>query len=595
MIHIFCAVCRKIRSKLLFLSINMFNFVLRKKNSYNPNDDNVVAKTAFGTPLSSITHTHKMKKSFKFLLTTVVALCSFGVANAQSNTSSDPMAYLNSTYPQLTELFNEELSSYPAHYIFAVDVSGTMNKYEPLVVGALDPFFKALPDNDRVDVIPFGNEAKTSVLGYSGVIDRGVRESLCSNIRTLYKNESYTKEFKQYTDIQGAVDGITKVIQNNQEYKVIIVVIVTDFRNDQQGLGECKLTKDNLKSMKNSIKAATDGAYTRFIALELPVDRDKPGYCLNQLHDDVFSFDGHTLEIASTGNDKELIRQWFEQLKREIMVTKLKAIVHDANKNTDVDLNIKRDIDGNVTAEISWVPSKLYPTIKIDETTMGGDYYFINNKENFMETAKSPINVELGQIKHNEWGFHTMSEDVNLGLMFPVPYDNELAKLEAEKPIPSTTIKEEGLLFTFFWPLWVTALIAGLIILYIILVFKAIKRNNACFLVANIYVSDRNGTPLGDMIQITKAKHVTSLTIGRSGSNGCDVDNADWQISIVKKNGNPLLVFQKPTFMWRQSAGSVRKGTNTSGELSGSLAVVCGESVTAPTHMITVQRIIPKK
>jgi hypothetical protein len=66
-------------------------------------------------------------------------------------------------------------------------------------------------------------------------------------------------------------------------------------------------------------------------------------------------------------------------------------------------------------------------------------------------------------------------------------------------------------------------------------------------------------------------------------------------MSIVKKNGNPLLVFQKPTFMWRQSVGSVRKGTNTSGELKGSLAVVCGESVTAPTHMITVQLIIPKK
>ena len=536
-----------------------------------------------------------MKKSFKILLTAVVALCTFSIANAQSSTSSDPMDYLKSTYPQLTELFSEELSSYPAHYIFAVDVSGTMNKYDSLVVGALDPFFKALPDGDRVDVIPFGTEAKTSVLGYSGVIDSGVRQSLCKNIRTLYQNESYTREFKQYTDIKSAVDGVAKVIQNNQEYKVVIVVIVTDFRNDQLGLGECKLTKDNLKSMKTSIKAATDGSYTRFIALELPVDREKPGYCLNQLHDDVFSFDGKTLEIASTGNDKELIRQWFEQLKREIMVTKLKAIVHEANKNSDVDLKIERDIDGNVVADITWVPSKLYPTIKIDETKMGGDYYFINNKENFMETSKPTIHVELGQIKHNEWGLHTMNDDIHLGLMFPVPYDKELEKLEAEKPIPSTTIKEEGLIFTFFLPLWLTALIIFLIFLYIIGVFKAIKRNKACYLVANVFVNDRNGTPLDDVIQITKARKVTSLTIGRGGSHGCGVDNADWQISITKKNGNPLLVFKKPTFMWKQSAGSVRKGNTSSGELRGALNVACGESVTQQTHMITVQRIIPRK
>jgi hypothetical protein len=61
-----------------------------------------------------------MKNIIKRIIAVVAILASYTTANAQQET---PLAYLENTYPQLTELFRDELSNYPAHYIFAVDVS----------------------------------------------------------------------------------------------------------------------------------------------------------------------------------------------------------------------------------------------------------------------------------------------------------------------------------------------------------------------------------------------------------------------------------------------------------------------------------------
>ena len=528
-----------------------------------------------------------MKHTFKFLLLFIMlnAMC---LVKAQSES---PMDYLERAFPQLTELFYDELSNYPAHYIFAVDVSGTMKRYDPMVVSALTPFFQALPDNDRVDVIPFGTDAKISMFGYSGVVDNNVKNTLCSNIKTLYTNQSYSREFKAHTDIKSAVDGIAKVIQNNREYKVNVVVVITDFRNDQLGAGECRLKSEALKSMKSAVKAATGDVYTRFIALELPVNREAPGYCLDQLRDEVFLFDDKSLEITPITDDAAMIGQWFNQLKRDIMTTKLKAIVQNANKNTPVDLDVQKDIDGNVLAKIQWTPSKLYPTIQIDSTYIdGGGFYFVNNTENFTKTRDSVIEVELGQIKHQEWGFHNLVDDIHLGLLLPTPYDDELASLEAEKPLPKTTVSDPGMIFTFFLTFKTTVIIIVLIILYIIGIFMAIKRNAKLRFKGNVTFYDANGAQIGEMVRMPEQSSPV-ITVGKGGTGRCNVSGADWQFVIQKKKGNPFLLFVKPRFVWRSTLKYVAQGKKKSGDVNSSLLVTCGTSANDLTHKVRISGI----
>ena len=60
-----------------------------------------------------------MKNIIKKIVALVAIMVSYTSANAQQET---PLAYLEKTYPQLTELFRDELNNYPAHYIFAVGV-----------------------------------------------------------------------------------------------------------------------------------------------------------------------------------------------------------------------------------------------------------------------------------------------------------------------------------------------------------------------------------------------------------------------------------------------------------------------------------------
>ena len=312
-------------------------------------------------------------------------------------------------------------------------------------------------------------------------------------------------------------------------------------------------------------------------------------YCLDQLKD-VFSVNGNSLKTVPMSNNQHTISQWFEQLRRDIMTTKLKAIVHDANRNSPVELKVDRNIDGKVAAKIHWKPSKLYPQIKIDSTYMSGEeYYFINNTENFMVTSDSPIEVELGQIKHKDWGFHNLDADMNLGLMFPVPYDDELKSLKAKKPIPSTTKEGEGLVFTFFLPFWLTATLAGLFILYIIGVFKAMARNRSLCFKANVTFFDRNGIQIGETVRIPKQSPSARMVFGKGGTGRCKVDGALWQFVVEKKKGNPLLVFSKPTFVWRKTAAYAASGKRQSGKLTDSVRVSCGDSSSNITHSVRIK------
>ena len=529
------------------------------------------------------------------LLLTIISTClTCSYLFAQS-----PLAYLEQNYPQLTELYREELSKYPAHYIFAVDVSGTMNQYSGVVVQALQPFFQALPDNDRVDVIPFGTEALPNMLSYCGVINPAVKGALNQNIKNLYTDPTYQQGFKGYTDIPKAVSAIAKVLQNNRDYKVNVIVLLTDFRNDVKGdsPSERKLKPAEIEELNTAIGAATNNIYTRSIALELPVNKNMPGYCLPQLKESVFPTEGGGMEIVPLTNPGVMIGQWFEQLKRDIMVTKLKAVIDNANRLNPINLKATTNIDGKVEAEVHWTPSKLYPTMQIDSTYMDGtDFVFENNKENFTQTRDSVLELELGQIKNKSYGFHHLQDSINLGLKLPTPYDDELTSLGVRKPLPNTKKAEDRWLFTFFLPFWLALTLLILLILYIIGVIKAIARNNSLCFKGNITFYDAEGNQLGDKVRLPQQPSSARLIIGKGGSPRCKVDDAEWQFVIEKKKGNPFLVFSKPYFVWVKSQKFVVEGKSAqSGKLCYDnqrlMKVTCGSSRNDITHKVKIELI----
>lgn len=490
------------------------------------------------------------------------------MCSAISIMAQSPIRYLESTFPQLTEIYREDIDKCHAHYIFTVDVSGSMDKFESSVVPSLEQFIQALPNGDKVTIMPFGTEVMCP-MGFSGAISDNVKGDLCRSMKTLYNNPNYDQLFKDHTNIYKAVNKMSESMTTNSEYKVNILISITDFLNNIPITHPYKrrLTTEEVNDMRESLKAASTDQYVRSIALELSENgtdnKKEAGYCLDQIKNDIFSVTEKGLEIVPIGNNKETINQWFEQLRKEILVVKLTAIVEADNKACAAQMETNVDIDGNTEAHITWEESRLYGTMQIDSTflTQQG-FEFKNNKDAYCRTRDHELSLKLGKVKNEKFGFHKLSDSINIGISFPTQFDNELAKLKIKKPLSGSKADADRIIFTFPLPLWLTTLIIVLIILYIIGVIKALIRNKRERLKGKISISD----PYGSLIKEEKIKPCTETSVGKAAI--IKVDNASWRFSIKKKEPSPFLVFKKPYFVWCCEAGhvSVRK-TQTYGNI----------------------------
>lgn len=501
-----------------------------------------------------------MSKRIKLIIALLIGFC-YNICG------QSPIKYLENTFPQLTEIYREDIDKCHAHYIFTVDVSGSMDKFESSVVPSLEQFIQALPNGDKVTIMPFGTEVMCP-MGFSGTISDNVKGDLCRSMKTLYNNPNYDQLFKDHTNIYKAVNKMSEAMTTNSEYKVNILISITDFLNNIPVTHPYKrrLTSEEVNDMRESLKAASTDQYVRSIALELSENggdnKKETGYCLDQIKNDIFSVTEKGLEIVPIGNNKETINEWFEQLRKEILVVKLTAIVEEDNKACAAQMETSVDIDGNTEAHITWEESRLYGTMQIDSTflTQQG-FQFKNNEEAFCRTRDHELNLKLGKVKNEEFGFHKLSDSINIGISFPTQFDNELAKLKIKKPLSGSKADADRIIFTFPLPLWLTITIIVLIILYIIGVINAFIRNKKERLKGKITVSDPYGCPIKE----ERIKPCTETSVGKAAI--IKVDNADWRFSIKKKEPSPFLVFKKPYFVWTNEAGYVCRRKQTCGNL----------------------------
>ena len=209
---------------------------------------------------------------------------------AQSQSAqANSLAYLEQTFPKLTSLYHAELMDCHTHYIFAVDVSGSMIKYDDTVTPALQAFALALPPGEQVTIIPFGTDAKENTPGLCCKIESPAQKQVLSNsLSTLYTNEGYSREFRHNTDVNKAIAAVNKAILNNQEVQMNVIVIITDFLNDLPNGGEQKLTDEALTKLNKDFDNVTSDAFTRVVALQLPPAGSGKGFCLDQLQEKVF-------------------------------------------------------------------------------------------------------------------------------------------------------------------------------------------------------------------------------------------------------------------------------------------------------------------
>jgi len=534
-----------------------------------------------------------MKKHF---LSIAIALLTVFSLAAQDRS----LAYLNQQCPQLTQLYREELKNCHAHYIFAVDVSLSMCKYEETVRPAIEAFVKALPMGDRVTIIPFAHDAISNKMGYDVTIDAQTKTSMVQMLSTLYPQGADRKDRQYYdTDIYKAQQAVAKSVQMNQQYDVNIIVFISDLLHCPEKNIDRQFNGSEMGDMHTLMKSAYNvNSENMVFTLELPQSGKPVGYVFSQLKELYEDWGVKIEQQRVPDNSEALIRQWFDQQKDRIMFMKLQSIIIRENKANPIVVKTETNIDGKVKAHIDWKATKLYPKITLDSTyILSSDFYFKANPDyiNYSEAGEMHADIDLGQIKHKDFGFHQMADTLHFDVKLPVDYQNEIDKLLEGRPgaLANSSVYSERMLFTFFLPLWLTITLIILLILYIIGVFKAIGRNNSLCFKANITVYDAEGNQIDDMRRMGKQSSNAVILFGANGTSMARVDDAEWQFEIRKQKGNPLLVFAKPKFAWKKTRGFCAAGKAQSGFLSydspTSINLRCGSGVSEITHKIKVQ------
>ena len=524
-------------------------------------------------------------KLFSFLFAIMAASCVFA--------QEEQLVYLSQQCPQLTQLYREDLKNCHAHYIFAVDVSLSMCKYESTVRPALEAFVKALPMGDRMTVIPFAQEAISNKIGYDVTIDAQKKSSMVQMLSSLYPQGADRKDRQYYdTDIYKVQQAVAKSVQLNQQYDVNIIVFISDLLHCPEKNIDRQFNSSEMSDMHTLMKAAYDAdAESMVFTLELPQSGSPAGYVFSQLKELYEDWGVRVEQQRVPDNSEALIRQWFDQQKDRIMFMKLQSIIIRENKANPIVVKTETNIDGKVKAHIEWKATKLYPKITMDSTyIVGSDFYFKANPDyiNYSEAGEMYADIDLGQIKHKDFGFHKMADTLHFDVKLPVDYQNEIDKLLEGRPgaLANSSVYVERMLFTFIFPLWFTITLIILIILYIIGVFKAIGRNNQLQFKAKMTVIE-NDVQVGD-IRTVKGNGNT-VVFGRGVGKPTGVEGAEWQFEISKKNGNPFLVFQKPKFVWRSKQGYCIASRATSGDVVGGITVKCGRNRSDTPHTIRIK------
>ncbi len=441
---------------------------------------------------------------------------------------------LKADYPQLMNKFGKELEGQRADYIFAIDVSGTMNKYQSTVVPALEEFFKSLQEGDYVSIIKFGGEA-TNEVGSAGKIGPETITNLINYAKQVYNKpttEFEKEKYFRYTDLDNMLQYLATDMKQIDRSKLKFVFIITDFIHDPSSARKGKEDWDGIAKRFATEQSGND---VFVFALQLPgTGRDLEK--VRNVFPKSFSFNHVPITSGTALSD------WFTQRKNAILLDKFYALIMHKIQPVNFSIEPSLDIDGNLNLGILWKSNPVYDRISIDEVSTSAKGFDFNSKLP-VSTANENDSFAAGKFNHQKTSIFTPSfkkikGDIIANASFDVPYEAELSKLGFEAPRFQGTTPIDEWVFCYPLPLWLCFLIIALIIIYIVLVIRAIHKNNSdSYRINGRFDVMYSGEAVTEK---KKAQNLNMVDFGK-GAGFLSVPEANWQIKIDVKRHNPFL------------------------------------------------------
>ena len=462
---------------------------------------------------------------------------------------------LKADYPRLMEKFGKELEDQRADYIFAIDVSGTMSRWKPIVVPALGAFFNSLQEGDYVSIIKFGAEAANDV-GSAGKIGENTLAYLKDCAEHIYdkpQTEAERKRFYNWTDLDNMLHYLATDMKQVDRNRLKFVFLITDFLHDAPAQRRGREDWDGVARRFATEQAGND---VYVFALQLPgADSGRDLEQVRSVFPDAFRFNHVRVDNGDALSD------WFTQRKNAILLNKFQALIAHKIQPDELALAPVLDIDGNVELGVHWNPNPVYDALRLDDarTSVPG-FVFRSDLPETLEEADAT--VKAGKLQYLQADlFHPVFKhvrgDIQVDASFDVPYHSELAALGFEEPRLQASGEAERTIFCYPIPLWLACLFLFLIILYIILVIRAFLRNRSDFYKINgSFEITKEGVPVTER---KRAVRLDSADFG-DGAAFLHVPGSRWALRLFVQRYNVLLLFfRSPQYKAQLTKGSFFK------------------------------------
>lgn len=474
---------------------------------------------------------------------------------------------LKKEYPMLMKRYGSRLESRTAHYIFAIDISSSMQEYESVVRQSLVTFVKAVPDGDQITLIAMSDENNTKYVNSIKciTINPKLRQSIVQTITSPQFRFLRTGDKNDGSDGYSMTRKVLEAMNVVNSSDLTFVYLLTDFEYWTHK-NKFDKTQEDWSGLKSLLSDKHKGMMCKY-GIELNSSKVSHSEAIFKPElDNIFG----PLDYQQA-NSAVILAQWFGHIINDIRAHKINAMLKADWKEYLDSVNVCLQKDGlDLNAVINTSKCDLVSGAAV--TLAEGVYKHLEPLKDISATVcnDNVWKAAVGRYKTDRtWYPSYLKEDVSdvrLIVSFASPYAEEIYKLQGlcqEKTDTPNAVRfnqeysvntPAAKAWNSIIPLWVWVLVVALIALWLLCLLITFLINKF----GNIYrkwnisgrvVSGENAVNFRGTFEkspkskITVSQDTVAFNYTQDNMNLCKGDN--WGVDIITVDG-PIYNFWRP-------------------------------------------------
>ncbi len=476
-------------------------------------------------------------------ITLLIALC-FVMLFGQESVAQTAMERLKTEYPAVMEQYGKNLQDLKIHYIFVVDVSGTMNEYrDKVVIPGVREFLETLPEDDYASIIAFGGNA--DVMCTPLKMNPENRKMLINKLYESYDFANRLNSGRTYVDV--AASKVIDVVEKDTVSDICFAVFFSDLCDHHSNW-----------SFKERVSKLKDKPFG-VVATAFPAKYESQRI---QQQNGIRCMENTFPGFSYSSNIKDVFGEKLENFKHDIYIPELKLIVQNelAKVFEGLELNTKLHINKQVRfhADFNKNTPAFINGITVDTIWLTDQSPEISSVK-FVANPRIPRfkkSCKLGRVVFAEKGkiFHH-DPYLSMGLVYhldtPEPktekdpsFERDLVNLEIAESLYDISVQDAKAKWVIGWPFWlfcvvgILAIFIGLWVLcFIVLMIIPGKIRHKRF-----FCKDPVGNEINHWVDNER-----KFLIGNNDTDDWNIGHPEisFKLLVKAKNGSPFNLIVK--------------------------------------------------